>query len=109
MLAHLGCLGSAFECPRCSSSPLPSFESAKHAGLRRFRFAKGDIHTQVGREVGLDPRIPCALDERPSDAEARTHGFKSGHEKYMSAQRDGKMECNRDWLKGWELFEQENV
>ena len=40
MLTHMGCLGSTFQCPRCSKSTLAEFEAAKHGGLRRHKYEK---------------------------------------------------------------------
>ena len=84
MLAHLSCLGSTSECPRCSNKPLPDFIPWQHGGIRRAKFEKGTIrHPPVGLEKGSDPRLPCSLLERPSDAEAKAAGFKTAKEWYV--------------------------
>ena len=51
LLAHLSCLGSTFECSRCSTAPFPDAASVTQLGLRRHRFAKG---TLLASPVGLD-------------------------------------------------------
>ena len=84
LLAHLSCLGSTFECPRCSQKPLPDFVPWHHGGLRRTRFEKGTIcPPTVGLERGYDSRPACSLLERPTDAEAVAAGFKDAKEWYI--------------------------
>ena len=52
-------------------------------GLRRHRFAKGPLlASPVGLDKGQDPRIPCPVDERPTDESAQRHGFKDAQEWY---------------------------
>ena len=70
MLTHLACLGSTFECPRCSTAPFPEFELAKHGGIKNHKFqkfAKGVLlDSPKGLDLGQDPRPACALDQRLS-------------------------------------------
>ena len=83
MLTHLGCLCSTFQCPRCSTSPLPAFNSTMHGGLKKQKFQKGTLmQGAVGQDKGVDPRPPCDLHVRPTDEEARANGFKDAQEWY---------------------------
>ncbi len=92
-----------------------------HAGGRHFQGDIGDVHIfQDAREHGhvhgqlyqyltdkpsTDP-IPGPVDPTPATT---TFGYKSWHGQYMSAQPDGRMEANRDWLRGWEIFTVEDA
>ena len=52
-LAHVSCLGSTFECPRCVKEPLAAFDATKHGGVRRERLAKGSIVPPVPIEKAV--------------------------------------------------------
>ena len=89
LLFHIRCMGTpepgAFpSCPRCAART-PSGAPAE--GLRaRPRFGKGALSQHpVGRERGLEPGVPCPLDERPTDEEAQRHGFSSAQEWYVKS------------------------
>ena len=45
------------------------------------KFSKRVIRPKA-REVGIDGRYPCPLDERPTDEDARLAGFKDALEWY---------------------------
>ncbi len=72
--------------PSCLSglyfrAPLLEFEAAKHAGLRQLKCAKSTIvSSPVGFEKGLDSRVPCSLEERPTDQDAAKNCFKNAKE-----------------------------
>ena len=46
----------------------------------------------VGLERGLDARLPCPLDERPTDEEAVAHGFKDALEWYAYSAGGGLLD-----------------
>ena len=77
----LGALG------RCAQCGLLFHIRCLVEGLRaRPRFGKGALAPPpVGRERGLEPGVPCPLHERPSDEEARRHGFASAQEWYAKS------------------------
>jgi hypothetical protein len=61
------------------------------------------IHGDLYRFMADKPEI------QTSTPVATIFGFKSYHGKYMSAQPNGTMECNRDHLRGWEKFTVEDA
>lgn len=82
---------------------------------RHFKGQIGDVHVwQDGREHEhihadiynfLTDKPDKYPDPGPAPAPSSTVvGLKSAHNKYMSAQPDGTMQCNRDHLRGWEKF-----
>lgn len=89
LLSHLTCLaperpGREPQCPRCASAPktLDGVDSSK-VGLARRRFKAGALApAAVGLERGLDARVPCPLDRRPTDEEAQSHGFVDAEDWY---------------------------
>ena len=83
MLTHLGCLGSTFECPRCSKTPLEVFDHVKHGGLCRQKFQKGTVPGARDVEKATDVRVPCSVTEHPTDEEAKKNGFKYAKEWYL--------------------------
>ncbi|MEZ4934537.1 MAG: LamG-like jellyroll fold domain-containing protein [Saprospiraceae bacterium] len=94
---------------------LPSDHVCIGMGYHKGRFFKGEIGDvkiwQQAREhqhVHGDIFQYFEQDRKPKlivpVPEHKIFGFKSIHGKYMSAQPNGTMECNRDWLRGWEKF-----
>lgn len=59
-----------------------------------------DVHTKLFQFHEDKPELVLVDPEVSS-------GFKSSHNKFMSAQPDdGSIVCDRDWLRGWEKFTQ---
>ncbi|MCB0638068.1 MAG: hypothetical protein KDC54_15670 [Lewinella sp.] len=61
------------------------------------------IHQELYRYLAEKPALPPKL---PLPEKV---GLLSYHGKYASAQADGRLECNRDWLRGWEIFTVEDA
>ena len=77
-------------CPRCVKTILPEPVPGQKVGLGKYdvrkelEFGSGSIAKPlVGKEKGLDFRGPCLLHERPTDEEAKKHGFDSAQEWYQ--------------------------
>jgi hypothetical protein len=85
LLLHVSCftnIGTSdgrYKCPACVKG---ISEDDDDGSLIRARFAKGVLTTplRVGRELGLDPRPSCSLEERPNDVEAQEAGFADARE-----------------------------
>lgn len=70
------------------------------AGLRIHHDARSheDIHAETFNYLLDKPSLTVVADHS-------IFGFKSIHGKFMSAQPDGTIVADRDWLRGWEKFE----
>ena len=79
-----------------------------HRKGRRFKGQIADLsiwnHARTHDQIHDD--IYQFLDKKPPkhDDKNVTVGLKSAHNKYLSAQPDGRLECNRDWLRQWEYI-----
>ncbi len=88
------------------------FFKGQIAGLKIWHDAKDHAnmveelyrHLDVKPEIGIVSVTPTPHSEPEGEKENAVFGYKSAHGKYMSAQPDGRMECNRDHLHGWEKF-----
>ena len=74
-----------------------------------------DIHGRLYQYLTDKPTMevvetPIEEPETPTPEPTPTiFGFKSHFGKYLSAQPNGTVECNRDWLRGWEKFTVEDA
>ena len=87
LLLHLTCAsprlpGRVLECPRCAPLGGEVQDPARIAqpwalGIKRANFCRNEplVAAAAGLEKGLDSRIPCPLDIRPTDEAAQQHGF----------------------------------
>lgn len=85
-----------------------------HAGGRHFKGRISDVHIwQEAREhEHIHGDLYKYLTDKPElvvPPAVSIFGFKSHFGKYMSAQPNGTMECNRDQLFGWEKFTVEDA
>ncbi|MEO1258823.1 MAG: LamG-like jellyroll fold domain-containing protein [Bacteroidota bacterium] len=94
---------------------LPSDDVCIGRGFNHGRYFKGEIgDVRISYFARKHEHIHGDIfqffhpDNKPKMHDEADHtgvfGFKSHHGKYMSAQPDGTIECNRDWLRGWEKF-----